>query len=120
MASIIPLNIGNDFSQPFSVSDLGRGFKLNTTDAEHSIKDPAFTGTVEEVPLVTTRTVSTVVRDSSLLEEAMEIKGELGVTYGPMISGEGRGSFVSKNVSTSKKIVHVYRSRHHAYFDRHS
>jgi len=113
----IPLKVGQ-FHQPLSVNDLGRGFKLNVASGENVFKKKIFGGEIETAPMTSSTTISEIIRDVSTLDESMEISGKLGVSYGPMISGEGSGSYVQETVSNRHRAVVVYRSRQNAFFKR--
>ena len=115
--STIPLKVG-DFHQPISVHDIGRGFKLNVASGEDCFKKKVFTGEMETSAMTSSTTVSEIITDMSTLNESMEINGNLGVSYGPMISGEGSGSYVQETVSNRHRAVIVYRTRHMAFFKR--
>ena len=114
---IIPLKVG-DFHQPLSVNDIGRGFKLNVASGEDCFKKKVFTGEMETAPMTGSTTVSEIITDMSTLDESMEINGKLGVSYGPMISGEGSGRYVQETVSNRRRAVVVYRTRQNAFFRR--
>jgi hypothetical protein len=114
---IIPLKVG-DFHRPLSVNDIGRGFKLNVVSGEDCFKKKVFEGDPEMAPMTSSTTVSEIITDISTLNESMEINGMLGVSYGPMISGEGSGSYVQEAVSNRRRAVVVYRTRQNAFFRR--
>ena len=99
-------------------NDIGRGFKLNRKSGEDTFKSKAFNGKMERGPMTGSSTVSTVITSIEQMQKSMEISGKLGVSYGPMISGEGSGHYIEKTMSSNRRAVLVYRTRHNAFFDR--
>jgi hypothetical protein len=114
-SSFIPLSLGPDFQIPFSDDDILRGFKVNIADGENPLKQRAFEGTVRAIPFVTSYTKSQVIKSEAELADMMEISGSLGVSYGPLISGEGSGKFVKNKVVTNRQTSVLYRTRRVAY-----
>lgn len=116
--SLIPIKIGS-FHKTISDKDLGRGFKLNIAEGKDTFKEHVFKkGQIEEQPSTTTDVISTIIKDSESLQDSMGIKGNLSVSYGPLISGEGSGNYLKSCMTTTKKVTLIYRSRHTAYFKR--
>lgn len=51
----------------------------------------------------------------SFVEQTTEINGALSVSYGPMISGSGAGSYLDSKVNSKRQISIIYRTRRVAY-----
>jgi hypothetical protein len=125
LGTVIPFGIGfSNLDAAVSDQDLLRGFKLNTfSSSEPAMRGQVFDPTCDAaqiitVPKVKQSTKMTLVSDSKDTNEAMEIEGKLSVAYGPMISGEGAGSFMKKFASSRKEVKFVYRSRRTAFARR--
>mmetsp|Transcript_2965 Transcript_2965/g.6510 ORF Transcript_2965/g.6510 Transcript_2965/m.6510 type:complete len:1386 (+) Transcript_2965:77-4234(+) len=111
----VPLVLGPDFQRAYDDKDILRGFKLNVQEGENPLKGHAFEGGVDSSPFSNSYTKSAVITSVDDLKEMMEIKGSLSVSYGPMISGSGAGSYLDKKVKSKRQVSILYRTRRVAY-----
>ena len=66
---------------------------------------------VSKVPNVRSEAHVTLLDSAKKIQSNMDIKGHLSVSYGPMISGEGAGTYMMSNSSTKEAAVLIYRSK---------
>jgi len=111
----VPLVLGPDFQRAYDDKDILRGFKLNVAEGENPLKGHAFEGGINSSPFSTSYTKSAVIKSVEDVKEMMEIKGSLSVSYGPMISGSGAGSYLQSKVKSKRQISILYRTRRVAY-----
>lgn len=114
--SFIPLQLGpKGVPPPISGDDIFRGYKLDVADGENPLKSYVFEGETEAVPFVHTFGIAKVLTSSRDVVDSMDINGALSVSYGPMISGSGAGSFMQDFVSSKNQISFMYRIVHTAF-----
>ena len=118
--NVIPTKIieGSD-AISLSEEDLGRGFKFNVGQSETTFKDPVFNRqSIEISPLTTSTQLSYVLSDYQSFRDSLEIGGALEITYGDKFHGKAEAKYFDENLSSSKVVTLVYRSRHTAFFKR--
>ncbi|KAA8499034.1 hypothetical protein FVE85_6619 [Porphyridium purpureum] len=114
MVQIVPVIVGSGFSKGLSVDDLGRGFKLNIQSDEETFKPRVFKVDHGRSVFKTGKHASSfckIMDSDDKIKEHMEIAGHLSVSYGPLISGAGSGTYLSESVKTSRRSTLRYRSR---------
>ncbi|KAA8495562.1 hypothetical protein FVE85_1717 [Porphyridium purpureum] len=114
MVQIVPVIVGNGFPQGLSAYDLGRGFKLNIQSGEEAFKRRAFKVDDGRTVFKTAKHASVfceIMDSDDKVKKHMEIAGHLSVSYGPLISGAGSGTYLSQSVHTSRRSTLRYRSR---------
>jgi len=118
--NVIPTKIieGSD-AISITENDLGRGFKFNVGRGEDVFKNHVFyTQSVEVNPLTTSTQFSHVLVDYQSFRDSLEIGGMLEISYGDKFHGRAEARYFNENLSSSKQVTLVYRSRHTAFFKR--
>jgi len=84
-------------------------------EGENPLRQKVFEGDIRAVPFSTSYTRSEIIKSTDELKDMMEIEGSLSVSYGPLVSGEGSGSFLKEKVASKKQATILYRTRRVAY-----
>uniref|UniRef100_A0A7S1BZC7 Bulb-type lectin domain-containing protein n=1 Tax=Corethron hystrix TaxID=216773 RepID=A0A7S1BZC7_9STRA len=112
--NIIPLSIGPDFISAYSDRNILQGFKSNIADGENPMKGAVFKGTIDTIRFENSYSENFIIKNDNEFIEMMEIKGGLGISYGP-ISASGAGSYLQARVSSKRQATLTYRARKVAY-----
>eukprot|EP00933_Yihiella_yeosuensis_P005314 TRINITY_DN1097_c0_g1_i5.p1 TRINITY_DN1097_c0_g1~~TRINITY_DN1097_c0_g1_i5.p1 ORF type:complete len:658 (+),score=129.00 TRINITY_DN1097_c0_g1_i5:222-2195(+) len=114
--SVLQIPIIDKPTKDNSLSDIGKGFKLNIAKGEDAFKGHVFKPqNFEFIPIGKTYAESAVVDSEESAKSILDIKGELSISYSPMVSGEASGAYMSSVMSSQSKCVILYRAYNQCY-----
>ncbi|KAN0031026.1 hypothetical protein ACTA71_003998 [Dictyostelium dimigraforme] len=111
MSLILPIPAGIN-TLLITENDLGRGFSIDENGG-NAKKNQVFICDTEVIKSTFSKTDSnnlTLISDNESLKEALDIGGELSLSYG-LISGKVMGNYIDSNISNNKRLTFLYTRR---------
>ncbi|KAM9999328.1 hypothetical protein ACTFIZ_002896 [Dictyostelium cf. discoideum] len=109
MSLVLPMPAGGN-NLLITENDLGRGFSIDGGNAK---KSQVFIFEKEQIKSTFAKTDSnnlTLIRDNESLKSALDVGGELSLSYG-LISGKAIGNYIDTKTSNNERMTFLYTRR---------